>query len=92
MAVEAAAETRRWRQQFVELSVTRATGPLWVTLQPRIGLEPFLARVSRRDDDANPFEKIGSLGWIRTSNPPVNSSGPGAPPSVTDSDEDPTNQ
>lgn len=33
-------------------------------------------------------EKIGSSGWIRSSNPPVNRSDPGVPPRATDDDED----
>jgi integrase len=36
--------------------------------------------------------KVGSSGWIRTSNPPVNSSDPGDLPSATNGDEDPTTQ
>jgi hypothetical protein len=36
--------------------------------------------------------KIGSSGWTRTSNPPVNSSGSGDRPGLTDDDQDPEGQ
>jgi hypothetical protein len=38
------------------------------------------------------FAEAGSSGWIRTYNPPVNSSDLGDPLSVTKGDEDPDDQ
>ena len=49
-------------------------------------------KIGRKTRPPQIIEKIGSSGWIRTSNPPVNRSGPEDLPSDTTRDEDDENQ
>jgi hypothetical protein len=49
-------------------------------------------KIGRKIRPPQIIEKIGSSGWTRTSNPPVNSSCSDDPPPLTDGDEDPDAQ
>jgi hypothetical protein len=45
-------------------------------------------KIKRKIGRPQIIEKIGSSGWIRTSNPPVNRSGPEDRPTAMTDDED----
>jgi hypothetical protein len=57
---------------------------------PQAVTSQLTSQSESEEDEARQITENGSSGWIRTNNPPVNSSGPDERSQSTEGDEDPT--